>query len=298
MIQKKMLLSLGIMVGSACVLAQKLNHHDLIWCNLAKGTDSLWRPGAPHFLTAFNRQGYNNQPCFFSNNELYFTAQLPEDGEQTDIYALDLLLRTRTRVTQTPTPEYSPTPMPGGRRFSSVRVEADGTQRLWSFPIDRSDNGRPELPNITGVGYHCWLRDTLLALFIVGENNAPHTLQIAGIRGKKPQRVASNIGRCLAALPQGRLAFVQKATEQTWYLKTYDPTKNLSDIVTKMPTGVEDFAMLPDGAILSSMGTQLVQYRPGRDSDWKPLADFAKYGIKSITRIAVSKDGKVAMVVE
>lgn len=296
MMQKTTLALLALLLYGAAA-AQKLDHHDILLFSITKGSDSLWKPNTPRFLTAFNPKGYNNQPAFFSSQEIYISAQTPEDGTQTDLYALQLQTRTRTRITQTAqTPEYSPTLMPGGRRFSAVRVEEDGTQRLWSFPLDRSDNGRSELPNIAGVGYHCWLRDTLVALFIVGEENAPHTLQIAGTRSKKMQRIAANIGRCLQTLPDGRLLFVQKATEQTWYLKTYELKNGKSDILVKMPLGTEDFAVLPDGAVLSSLGSKLLQFKPGRDTDWKEVADLTRFGVTGISRMAAGKDGKLAIV--
>jgi hypothetical protein len=282
----------------ATLWCQNAGKSDLILFSLNKGADSLWRPEAPQFLSAFNRGGYNNQPSFFTNNELWLTAQFPSDTTQTDIVSLDLSQKIQTRVTATPqTAEYSPTLMPGSKRFSVIRVEEDGNQRLWSFPLDRSDNGRIELPKVFNVGYHCWLRDTLLTLFIVGEDGQPHTLQSVGIKGQKTQRIASNIGRCMARRADGRLLFVQKATEQTWFLKTWDPKTNLQEIVVKMPSGTEDFALLPDGTLLAGNGSKLFQYKSPRDADWKEIADLSKYGIRKITRLAASKDGKLAVVV-
>ena len=279
--------------------AQRLAHHDILLFSLSKSADNTWQPGAPRFLTAFNPKGYNNQPCFFSGNELYLTIQTPDDTTQTEICALDLSLKTQTPVTATPaTAEYSPTLMPGGRRFSVVRVEEDGSQRLWSFPIDRSDNGRPEFPGIQGVGFHCWLSDTLVAFFIVGENGGQHVLYTVGARAQKLRRISANIGRCLRRLPDGKLAYVQKATEQTWFLKTYDPQKQTFEIVIKMPADSEDFAVLPDGTYLSGRGAILYQFKPGVNLDWKQVADLSAYGIKNITRLAVSGDGKLAVVVE
>jgi hypothetical protein len=279
--------------------AQGPGKSDILLFSLTKTADSTWRPEVPIFLTAFNKGGYNNQPSFFGNNELWLTAQFPKDTTQTDLIALDLLLKTQTRVTATPnTAEYSPTLMPGGKRFSTIRVEEDGNQRLWSFPMDRSDNGRPEFPKIYNVGYHCWLRDTLVAFFIVGETGQPHTLEIVGIKGQKPQRIASNIGRCLIKRPDGKLLFVQKATEQTWYLKTWDPKTNTQEILLKMPAGSEDFALLPDGTLLSGSGTKIFQYKAPRNTDWKEVADLSKYGVQKITRLAASGDGKLAVVVQ
>jgi hypothetical protein len=278
--------------------AQRLDHTDVLLFSLQKTADSSWQPIAPRFLTSFNPKGYNNQPNFFSNNELYLAVQVPNDTMQTEIYALDLLFRTVDRVTATAsTAEYSPTPMPGGKRFSAVRVEEDGNQRLWSFPLDRSDNGRPEFPNILNVGYHCWLRDTLAALFIVGDDGAPHSLGTVGIRGQRFQRITSNVGRCLQTTPDGKLAFVAKATEKTWFLKTFDPKRPIPEIVVVMPPGSEDFAILPDGTFVSGSKSKLYQFKAGKNTDWKEIADFSKYGVKNITRLAASKDGKLAIVV-
>ena len=279
--------------------AQNAGKSDILLYSLLKTADSTWRAEAPRFLTVFNRGGYNNQPNFFNNNELWLTAQFRNDTTQTDLVALDLLRKTETRVTATTTTaEYSPTPMPGGKRFSAVRVEENGQQRLWSFPMDRSDPGRPEFPNIYNVGYHCWLQDTLVAFFIVGEDGEPHTLQVAGVKKQKLKWVASNIGRCMAKKSDGKLLFVQKATAQTWYLKTWDPRTNIQEIVLKMLPGTEDFALLPDGTFLCGSGSKLYQYHPRHDTDWNLLADLGKYAVKKITRLAASKDGKLAVVVQ
>lgn len=280
------------------VAAQQLPHTDILLFSMTAGTDSLWRPSTPRFLTVFNRRGYNQQPNFFSNNDLYLTVQLPADTTQTDLYSLQLTSQTITRVTETAISEYSPTLMFGGQRFSTVVVEADGTQRLVSYALERSaDGGRLEFPNVTGVGYHCWLRDTLAALFIVGQNDTPHVLYTAGTRGQKLQRITANPGRCLLPLASGKLAYVQKATEQTWYLKTYDPQQQSSEILTKMPPGSEDFALLPNGAYLCGNGSKLWQYRAGRQANWQEVGDLSKYGVKNISRLAVSRDGKLAVVV-
>ncbi|TNE55555.1 MAG: hypothetical protein EP344_13205 [Bacteroidetes bacterium] len=290
---------LSLLLGWLPVVnAQHLDHFDLVLFSLNQKPDSTWHPFAPRFLTGFNPKGYNNQPQFFSSSELYLTMQDPADTTQTDIFALDLLRRTTTRITATKTPEYSPTLMPGGRQFSAVRVEEGIGQRLWAFPCDRSDNGRPIFPNITNIGYHCWLRDTLAAVFQVGEDNAPHALALVGIEGQKPVRIAFNIGRCLQKMPDGRLAYVHKATDSIWFLKSYDPVLKGTDILVRTLPGSEDFTVLPDGTFIVGNGTKLYQYQPRRQQEWKEIADLKQYGVKSITRLACSLDGKLVVVVQ
>jgi hypothetical protein len=188
--------------------------------------------------------------------------------------------------------------MPNGRRFSAVRVEENGAQRLWSFPLDRADNGFPLFPALTNIGYHCWLHDTLAAVFLVGETTAPHALAIVGTARQKPTRVAFNIGRCLQKMPDGRLAYVHKATAQTWFLKVYDPRKGGSDILVKTLSGSEDFVVLPDGVFLAGQGAKLFQYDTRRQNNWLEVADLSRYGVKNITRLAVNANGNLAVVVQ
>ena len=79
--------------------------------------------------------GYDNQPAFLADGgALLFTSN--RGGKQTDIYRYDLTSKQTTRVTNTPESEYSPTITPDRQHKSVVRVEADGTQRLWRFTLD------------------------------------------------------------------------------------------------------------------------------------------------------------------
>ena len=57
----------------------------------------------------------------------------------------------------TPFGEFSATPLPGSDSdYSVVRVEADGTQRLWQISTQAEQLLYPELK---GVGYHVWGSD-------------------------------------------------------------------------------------------------------------------------------------------
>ena len=264
--------------------------------NLQQRTDSLFEFTQPRLLTAFNKQGYNNQPSFFTNDELYVTVLTP-DQLRPDIYMLNLRTMSRGRVTQTDEGEYSPTPMPDQRFFSSVRTEGVDfkTQRLWQFPMDRSASGKPVFKYIENVGYHCWLDDYRAALFLVGE---PNQLAIADIRTDQTINLVTRIGRCMQKLPNGNLAYVHKITDQTWYLKELNVGTNRSEIVIATLPGSEDFVILPDGTFLMGSGSKLYKYNPYTDRNWVAIADLKGYLITNITRMALSRDFKLALVNE
>lgn len=289
-----------ILILLTCIFCWKMANAQLPNTNiyLFKMTqfgDSLFLFKNPQLLTGFNSNGYNNQPAFFSNDELYFSMGSTSDAIATNIVALDLKNKVKTQITQSEDREYSPTPMLEKFYFSCVRQEADGknTQRLWFFPTDRSSNGKPLLTNQTGVGYHCWLKNEMVALFIVGD---PHKLAIADTRDQSVKTITSNIGRCFQRLSNGNLAYIYKATATNWTIKELDVnTLRSSTIVTALPES-EDFVVLPDNTFLMARGSQLFKYKKGWDTQWHKVGDFSKLGIKNITRMALSTDGKLAIV--
>jgi len=275
-------------------LAQDIPVSDIYAFSMKKLDNGEYNFSNPKFLTNFNMEGYNNQPHFVRENELYITVQFP-DETQTDIFSLNLDNNTLTQVTATVEGEYSPTLMPNISEFSSVRVEADGqsTQRLWKFPVDRSSKGEPAFKNITGVGYHLWVNQYKAALFVVGQ---PTTLVLANSLTGSTIQMMDNIGRGMARLPGDNLAFIHKGTGDNWILKEIDTyTYRSKDIVKTLPNS-EDFLYFDDGTFIMGNGSKLFKFNRYNDQDWVEIADFRYYGIKNITRLAISSNGTIAIV--
>jgi dipeptidyl aminopeptidase/acylaminoacyl peptidase len=234
------------------------------------------------------RKGYDNQPHFLPDSRKLFYSSIGQDN-QADIILYDLDNAEARRITNTVESEYSPTLTPDGQFFSTVRVEKDGTQRLWKFPLSGGD---PVLilEQVKPVGYHAWIDAQRLALFVLGE---PATLQLVDVPSGAVSMLASNIGRSLHKIPgkQG-ISFVQKITEQSGTIKEYDlESKQTRDLIAFFP-GTEDYAWRPDGSLITSNGTKIYTFMPGTGKEWVESADLSAAGIKNITRIAVSPDGK------
>lgn len=260
--------------------------------------DSVVTFSKPQWLTAFNPVGYNNQPHWQDRNKLLISVQRPE-MEQPDVFSLDLNARTQLRMTRTRSGEYSPKALGDGRRFSAVRQEYTGRDtilRLWEFPTDLNNNGRPVFKYIAGVGYYEWLNSSQLALFLVG---SPNTLALASADTDTPRTLANNVGRCFKRLPNGNLAYVSKETpswsivEQNLYRLNDAPR-----VITSCIQGAEDFAILSDGSYLMAGGSKIYRFDPIRAPRWKEVVDLRFYGIRNISRIEANGFGKLAIVAE
>jgi dipeptidyl aminopeptidase/acylaminoacyl peptidase len=255
---------------------------------------------------ATKHAGYDNQPSFMPDGQSFlFTSQ--REGDQTDIFRYDLKTGATTQLTRTPEGEYSPTLMPGGKFFSVVRVEPDKTQRLWKFPLAGGSVASLVLENVKPVGYHLWLDERTLALFVLGDEKTkqPNTLQLVTLKKGAPTAIEvstlhTNVGRSLQRVPRrDAFSFVHKTAPDEWLIKIIDLREHRTELLTKTLPGSEDLAWLPDGSLLMAQDSKLFRFDPAREHSWQQVADFAAAGLRKITRIAVSPKGdRLALVAQ
>ncbi len=244
---------------------------------------------------AIKRPGYDNQPHFLPQGPgMFYTSQ--RDGRQTDIYFRESEADREEQVTATASSEFSPTLMPDGSHLSSVLIEEDGsTQRLWQYDFTYSKDRKVLLPETTGVGYHAWLDENTVALFIVGD---PLTLHVADLRTGNSVQIAENIGRSLHKVPgKNTLSFVDKSIDDQWMINEYDlDSGSFANLVDTL-SGSEDFVWLDGQTILMAQDKKLFS-RAVSDAEWLPVGDFSDSLPGSITRLALNGDGTLlAMVV-
>lgn len=286
---------------------------------VASGTLTV---GAPTNIT--DSPGYDNQPAFtpdgrsilFSSVRGPAPAASPPSASSpaappnpaaipaTDIYRYDIASRQVVRVTSTPEGEFSPTVMPDGRRISVIRVEADGSQRLWSFATD-GQSPALVLADVKPVGYHAWIDDHTLALFVLGNRGEPATLQVADTKTGKAEVIARDIGTSVKRMPSGAVSFVQReprggATAAAVTVKqlTVNPTDRQVSTLVRPVTGANqpDLAWMPDGTLLMAHGGTLYRWRAG-DPDWTTVASLEALGLRGVTRMAVSPGGEMIAIV-
>ena len=108
--------------------------------------------------------------------------------------------------------------------------------------------------------------------------------------------IASKIGRALRTTSDGKLAYVHKYNDDFWYLKHLEGASEESEIVARMPEGVEDFTVNDDGIYFCGSGSVLMMLDPAKSDQWRPIADLGIFGVMRITRLAVNSRGQIAVV--
>ena len=231
--------------------------------------------------------GYDNQLFFSEDSErVYFTriedgnADLwvwsPESGEE--------------NLTASDWSEYSPTVVPNSQGLlSTVVVEEDDTQRLWTF----SPYAGFQLlfPLIQPVGYHAWSGEKV-ALFVLGE---PHELRVGEWGSDEAELVARDIGRCLQKVPGRDAVSYTQVTKGGHRLNLYDFQSGTRTSLRALPNDIQDYAWLNEDEILTWNGFTLVRGRANSQSDWEKIVSPIK--LRGVTRLAVSPDGRRLAVV-
>jgi hypothetical protein len=251
--------------------------------------DTVYELSQPRYLTSFNQQGYNNHPAFFKADKIYLSVR-EKDMAEPEIYAMSTDKLSLARVTDTREGEYSPFMMPDNVHFSVVRTESlrgEVIQRLWQLPIDKEGSGRPLFGAIHNVGYYQWLNRKEVVMFLVG---APHELVLGNLDEQKTRPITVNPGRCFRFIPgTAQLIYIQKDRYGQWMIMRQD----LSSLdapptpITAVPGDSEDFAVLSDGTILMSQGSQILSLHPDKSKTWTLVADLKLYGIRRISRMAI-----------
>ena len=268
--------------------------------------------GAPVNIT--NSPGYDNQPSFTPDgNRILFASvrgslSAPRDRNApaeprtpaTDIFRYDIASRGISRITNTPEGEFSPAVMPDGKNLSVVRVESDGTQRLWRIAAEKTnDESSIILRDIKPVGYYAWIDERTLALYVLGQGDKPSTLQVAEPQTGKSQVVAIDIGRSIQRMPSGHVSFVARQPSAASNAPVLHRLFNTADSagfgtepLTSVPSGVSEpyVVWLPDGSALLAADTTLYRWRRGETS-WTAVANLAAFGLHGVTRLAISPKG-------
>jgi Tol biopolymer transport system component len=254
-------------------------------------TNSSVTVGTPANIT--NNPGYDNQPSFLPDSSAVLFAS-NRDTKQNDIYKYDIASKQIVQLTKTAENEYSPLVAPDGKSFLCVH----GTeQSIFRYDMD---GGNPRLAYKHGdalIGYHVWTSPTEFAAFILATAAAPQSLQVIDTTTGKGQIIETNTGRSLLRrVGHNTISFVSKTDPQKWVIKEFDITTHAVSVITETVPRSEDLTWLPDGRILMASGSKLLVWQAGTPG-WTEIADFTAAGVKRITRLAASRDGKFLAIV-
>ena len=228
-------------------------------------------------LGANFKSHYLNQPVWsLDGKRLLYTEQMGVDSLATDIRVMtpgQPKENPPQSLRNTPFGEFSASPYADG--YSVVRVEADGTQRLW-FMNEQQE--RVLFPELTGVGYYAFGKQDDLLLFLLENATQPNRAVYR-----------DNAGKITELLPNPGRSFVYDNAENWFYftapakgaaaesplhLWRYRAGQAQAEMLALLPQSGKDLALTPKGQLIISAQQQLLAWQGGK---WQPWLDLTKH---------------------
>lgn len=233
-----------------------------------------------------NNEGYDNQPSFLDDNTILYAGT--RKG-QTDIVKYTIQYDSKIFINLTEGSEYSPLKIPNQKTVSAIRLDKDGTQKLYKYNL-RNGESEVLIDNLV-IGYHVWYNENTLVSSVL--ENGSMSLYTTNFKKKKNHKIESKVGRSLHKIPNTNLiSYISKENDSLWEIKSLNPINGKIKSITTTLSKAEDMCWLPDGTMLMGKDNVLYTYNPNKDADWTEVASLKNYGITNITRLAVSPDGK------
>ncbi len=240
-----------------------------------------------------SNKGYNNQPSFQTDDFILYSSN--NEG-QNDIAKFHVTYRVWEWF-NTPTKngsEFSPQTFPSSNDVAAVRLDKDGLQRLYKY--DSQTGKSTELIKDLQIAYFAFYNDQkILSTVLDGDKM---DLVMIDLPLKKADTLFYNVGRSLQKVPKiNSMSYSLLNEEGNLDLYLLDMDSYESFFVTEMPIGIQDYVWLNDTQILIGSGNKLYMYDTLGDSEWTRVASLEEYGLKNITRMAISPNGKKLAIV-
>ncbi len=282
----RILTALALLNSFGSLFAQ-LPQTSLFLLHIENPQDTSWNISKAEYLSAFNKDGYNNQPYFASQTVLLASIR-PLHGNNNDIYQFDLNNKTITNITHSNSSEYSPRISPyNAQNITCVSVPENDTsiQNLVEIKMENGNQTNLIFNKFAKIGYYRFIKDKSWACYLVSE---PHVLSIcdAGLLNKKI--FASSIGRSFEVINQNEILFVHKITPDLWILKSYNLSTEKSKTIAEMPVGSEDFTLDDYGNVICGNDSKLMKL--SKEGRWQVMIDLKPLKIGNINRLAMKKN--------
>ena len=234
-----------------------------------------------------NNEGYDNQPSFISNERLVFAGN---NNGQTDISEYNFTTNLRTWINNpTEGSEYSPQKFPLSQDMAAVRFDKDGRQRLYRY--DSKTGNSSEIINDLQVAYFAFYDHYKMLATVLDREEMD--LVTIDLQTKKVDTLFKGAGRSIQKIPKtDYMSYSLINNEEKLDLYIMDMSTKESFFVCEIPKDVQDFVWLNDTQILIGKGSKLYIYDTLGEAEWKKVASLEEFGIKNISRMAVSPDGK------
>lgn len=234
-----------------------------------------------------NSKGYDNQPSFsLDNNSILFTSNRRENNF--DIYEYSLANKKINPIITSDDGEY--TAKESDKNTITFVREGEG-QLMTVINFDRNSKKETFAFKIKEpIAYYAfnskgdalvWIRYAFMMHFVNTEKS---------INNYVADYVQPSVPHLIPKTDN--FSFMVRHPDDSLWIKEFNSTIQAVRPIVQTKDSKKDYAWMPDGSLLIGSGSKLFRFDEKADKDWNLLMDLNSFGIKDISRISVSPNGK------
>lgn len=273
---------LAVFLLSVGVVAQIPDTEIYLFSIKKKGGKYLFSDGK----NITNRKGYDNQPSFsIDNKKIYFTTNRKNNF---DIYNYSLKDKKVTPVVTSEANEYSAKDYDK----NTLHFVREGEKQLMTvFEFDKkTKTDNPAFKVNEPIAYYSFNKNKDALVWV------RYAFMMRFINTKKSiNRYVANYAQPSVPhlIPKtNKFSFMQRHPDDSLWIKEFNPKNQAVRPIVTSKDGKRDYCWMPDGSLLMASDTTLYRFDEKKDETWQMLADLESFGIKRITRMIVSPNGK------
>jgi hypothetical protein len=234
-----------------------------------------------------NSPGYDNQPSFsLDGSRILFTSI--RETKDTNIYEYSLADGKSAQIITSPDGDYSAREL-DARTIYFVR-EGQG-QEMTVMKFDRETKQEsPVLKNKEPVAYYAfnskgdalvWIRYAFMMHWVNPEKGINRFVADYA-QPSAPQLIPNT----------DNFSFIRRLPNDELWIHEFNPANQAVRPIVQPRDSKIHYCWLSDGSLLMGSGTRLFRFDEKADKAWVQIADLSSFGIKDITRLSLSFDGK------
>ncbi len=241
-----------------------------------------------HGKNITNNKGYDNQPSFsLDSKSILFTSN--RRSNNFDIYEYTLSDGKTVAIISSDDGEYT------GKELDKNTItfvrEGKDNQGMTVWKYDRHTKKETlALKNKEPVAYYAfngngdalvWIRYAFMMHFVNPEKSI-NKYVVNYAQPSVPHLIPNT----------DNFSFMQRHPDDSLWIKEFNTKNHAVRPIVQSKDGKKDYCWMPNGSLLIGSGNKLYRFDEMKDKNWALLADLSSFGIKDITRISVSLDGK------
>ena len=250
-------------------------------------------------LEVFNKkiisenEGYNNQPSFANNETLLYSGN---NNGQSDIAEYNLKTNKKSWFNNsTPGGEYSPQNFPLSKDVAAVRLDPDGKQRLYKY--NKESGSSSELIKDLNVAYFAFYSNEIILATVLG--GIEMDLGIIDLKKGEIDILFNKAGRSLQRIPKTdymSYTLINEVGKLDLFMMNMKSSE--SYFICEIPMDIQDYVWISDTQIIAGKNEKLYMYDTLGEGEWTMAASLKEHGLKNISRMAISPNGKKLAVVD